>query len=54
VPASNTAVGHIILENKVRKTRSAGKSLSKTASKSKPAVKHKRAAASAKVDRVRS
>jgi protocatechuate 4,5-dioxygenase, beta chain len=47
VPASNTAVGHIILENKARK--SAGKAKGK----SKPAVKHKRAAARAKIDRVR-
>ena len=38
VPASNTAVGHIILENRKRKT----------------AVKHKRAATRAKVHRVRS
>ena len=44
VPASNTAVGHIILENKARKS----------AGKRKPAAKHKRAAASAKVDRIRS
>ncbi len=43
VPASNTAVGHIILENRKRAT---GK-------KSAPA-KHKRAAAHAKVHRVRS
>jgi protocatechuate 4,5-dioxygenase, beta chain len=43
VPASNTAVGHIILENR---KRGAGK---------KPApAKHKRAAARAKVQRVRS
>jgi protocatechuate 4,5-dioxygenase, beta chain len=44
VPASNTAVGHIILENKARKS----------AGKRKPAPKHKRAAANAKVDRIRS
>ncbi len=44
VPASNTAVGHIILENRARKS----------GAKRKPAAKHKRAAASAKVDRVRS
>jgi protocatechuate 4,5-dioxygenase, beta chain len=38
VPASNTAVGHIILENR----------------RGKPAAKHKRAAARAKVDTIRS
>ena len=43
VPASNTAVGHIILENR----KSAGKA-------KKPAGKIKRAAARAKIDRVRS
>ncbi|MGB7040431.1 MAG: hypothetical protein WBD83_12625, partial [Xanthobacteraceae bacterium] len=48
VPASNTAVGHIILENKAKK--SAGK----RKSSAKPAAKHKRAAARAKVDRVHS
>jgi protocatechuate 4,5-dioxygenase beta chain len=45
VPASNTAVGHIILENRAK------------ASGRKPAkhaVKHKRAAANAKVQRIRS
>jgi protocatechuate 4,5-dioxygenase beta chain len=41
VPASNTAVGHIILENK----KKAGK---------KPAPKMKRAAARQKVQRIRS
>ena len=40
VPASNTAVGHIILENRK--------------GKAKPASKHKRAAARARVDRIRS
>ncbi len=40
VPASNTAVGHIILENKARGAK---------AGKRKPATKHKRAAAQAKV-----
>jgi protocatechuate 4,5-dioxygenase beta chain len=48
VPASNTAVGHIILENR-------GKSARKPAAKArKPAPKMKRAAARQKVDRVRS
>jgi protocatechuate 4,5-dioxygenase, beta chain len=47
VPASNTAVGHIILENHRRGAKAAGKH--------KPAaVKHKRAAARAKIHRVRS
>ena len=46
VPASNTAVGHIILENR-------GKAAKKTAGKKAP-VKMKRAAARAKVHRVRS
>jgi len=44
VPASNTAVGHIILENRARKG----------AVKRRPATKHKRAAAQAKVHRIRS
>jgi protocatechuate 4,5-dioxygenase beta chain len=44
VPASNTAVGHIILENRAK---AAG-------AKRKPAAKHKRAAARTKVDRKRS
>jgi protocatechuate 4,5-dioxygenase beta chain len=43
VPASNTAVGHIILEPK-----------KKAAGKKKPATKMKRAAALRKVDRIRS
>jgi protocatechuate 4,5-dioxygenase beta chain len=43
VPASNTAVGHIILENRA-----------KAPAKRKSGGKHKRAAASAKVDRIRS
>ena len=48
VPASNTAVGHIILENR-------GKTAKKSAPKAKrPAKKLKRAAARAKVHRVRS
>jgi protocatechuate 4,5-dioxygenase, beta chain len=47
VPASNTAVGHIILENRARGSKAAGKR--------KPASgKLKRAAARAKVERVRS
>jgi protocatechuate 4,5-dioxygenase beta chain len=44
VPASNTAVGHIILENRA-----------KGPGKRKPAAtKHKRAAARMKIDRIRS
>jgi len=46
VPASNTAVGHIILANRPRSAKSAAKR--------KPAARHKRAAARAKVHRVRS
>ena len=44
VPASNTAVGHIILENRAKKRRA----------KQAAAPKIKRAAARAKVHRVRS
>jgi protocatechuate 4,5-dioxygenase beta chain len=52
VPASNTAVGHIILENRIK---GAKKGAAKPASKSKkPASKMKRAAALQKVHRVRS
>jgi protocatechuate 4,5-dioxygenase, beta chain len=52
VPASNTAVGHIILENRIK---GAKKSAAKPAGKSKKsAPKMKRAAARRKVDRVRS
>ena len=47
VPASNTAVGHIILENRA-------KGASKGSAKRKPAAKHKRAAARAKIDRIHS
>ena len=57
VPASNTAVGHIILENRPRgAARSAARRRAKRkpAAKHKPAVKHKRAAARAKVQRIRS
>ena len=43
VPASNTAVGHIILENK-----------RKASGKKRPAAKMKRAAMRAKIDRIRS
>jgi protocatechuate 4,5-dioxygenase beta chain len=50
VPASNTAVGHIILANRgkapVKRKPAAGRH--------KPAIKHKRAAARAKIDRKRS
>jgi protocatechuate 4,5-dioxygenase beta chain len=46
VPASNTAVGHIILANRERGTRASGKH--------KPAAaKHKRAAARVKIERKR-
>jgi protocatechuate 4,5-dioxygenase beta chain len=48
VPASNTAVGHIILENRA-------KTSARTSAKRKPAAaKHKRAAARAKVHRIHS
>ena len=46
VPASNTAVGHIILENRIKGAK-------KTAGKRVP-VKTKRAAARQKVQRIRS
>jgi protocatechuate 4,5-dioxygenase beta chain len=54
VPASNTAVGHIILENQARGTsrRSALRPAKRAAGKSKAPLK--RAAARAKVQRVRS
>jgi protocatechuate 4,5-dioxygenase beta chain len=45
VPASNTAVGHIILANRRRGSKVAGKR--------KPAAKHKRAAARAKTTAIR-
>jgi len=45
VPASNTAVGHIILENRRRGAK---------AGRKPAAAKHKRAAAPAKMDRIRS
>ena len=45
VPASNTAVGHIILANRAKGSK---------ARKHKPAAKHKRAAARAKTDRISS
>jgi protocatechuate 4,5-dioxygenase, beta chain len=48
VPASNTAVGHIILANRARGAKPSPR-------KHKPAAaKHKRAAAPAKVQRIRS
>ncbi len=53
VPASNTAVGHIILENRIKGAKKALAKSGKPASK-KPAPKLKRAAARAKVDRIRS
>jgi protocatechuate 4,5-dioxygenase beta chain len=46
VPASNTAVGHIILANRIK--------ASKKTSSRKPAAKMKRAAARQKIHRVRS
>jgi protocatechuate 4,5-dioxygenase beta chain len=52
VPASNTAVGHIILENRVKSGRTTAKR--KPTAKHKSTAKHKRAAARAKVERVRS
>jgi protocatechuate 4,5-dioxygenase beta chain len=52
VPASNTAVGHIILANRPRGAKAAGKR--KPAGKRGPAaVRHRRAAAVAKVERIR-
>ncbi|MGB6341430.1 MAG: hypothetical protein WBG15_01700, partial [Xanthobacteraceae bacterium] len=50
VPASNTAVGHIILANR-------DKAMAKrkpAAGRRRPAIKHKRAAARAKLHRIRS
>jgi protocatechuate 4,5-dioxygenase beta chain len=47
VPASNTAVGHIILANRPRAAKASGK-------RKPAAAKHKRAAARVKVHRVRS
>jgi len=62
VPASNTAVGHIILENRIKgaKKSAARRAGAKPAAKGKkpgskkPAPKLKRAASRQKVDRVRS
>jgi protocatechuate 4,5-dioxygenase beta chain len=52
VPASNTAVGHIILENRIK---GAKKSVAKPAGRAKkPAPKLKRAAVRAKIERIRS
>jgi protocatechuate 4,5-dioxygenase beta chain len=52
VPASNTAVGHIILENRIK---GAKKPAAKPAAKGKkPAPKMKRAAARQKIQRIRS
>jgi protocatechuate 4,5-dioxygenase beta chain len=50
VPASNTAVGHIILANRDK----ASAKRKPAAGKHRPAIKHKRAAAHAKVQRIRS
>jgi protocatechuate 4,5-dioxygenase beta chain len=56
VPASNTAVGHIILENRVKGAKKAVKpaSRAKKAAPKKAAPKLKRAAARQKIQRVRS
>ena len=54
VPASNTAVGHIILENRAERRRRAGDAKRAARHKSKAKAKHRRAAARAKVDRIRS
>jgi protocatechuate 4,5-dioxygenase, beta chain len=51
VPASNTAVGHIILANRGRS--GAKKSANKSAKPKRSAGKLKRAAARAKVERIR-
>ena len=55
VPASNTAVGHIILENRPKGVRRAGAAKRTAAAKPKAKAKApaRRAAARAKVDRVR-
>jgi protocatechuate 4,5-dioxygenase beta chain len=50
VPASNTAVGHIILENRAKAAKKSAKAASKG---SKSAPRLKRAAARAKIHRVR-
>ena len=52
VPASNTAVGHIILENRGKAARSTAKKSAPKATRAAP--KLKRAAARAKVQRIRS
>jgi protocatechuate 4,5-dioxygenase beta chain len=52
VPASNTAVGHIILENRGKAARSTAKKSAPKARRAAP--KLKRAAARAKVQRIRS
>jgi protocatechuate 4,5-dioxygenase, beta chain len=55
VPASNTAVGHIILENRGRGAKAIGKkpAAKKTVGKKPAAAKQKRAAAAAKIERIR-
>jgi protocatechuate 4,5-dioxygenase, beta chain len=54
VPASNTAVGHIILANRPRAAK-AGTPRKPAAGRQKPASgRHKRAAAHAKAQRIRS
>ena len=50
VPASNTAVGHIILANRPK----ASAKRKPAVRRHKPAIKHKRAAARTKIDRKRS
>ncbi|HEY1747307.1 MAG TPA: hypothetical protein VGG11_11175, partial [Xanthobacteraceae bacterium] len=53
VPASNTAVGHIILANRAKGVK--GAKSAKSPGKRKPAAaRHKRAAARAKIQRIRS
>jgi protocatechuate 4,5-dioxygenase beta chain len=58
VPASNTAVGHIILDNTVARRASARKSAKRPAARKakakRPAAKVRRAAAHTKVDRIQS
>ena len=54
VPASNTAVGHIILANRPRATKAAARHKPSAGRHKATAGKHKRAAARAKGHRVRS
>jgi len=52
VPASNTAVGHIILENRWRGGKVAARRKAPAGKRKAPAVKHKRAAARARSARL--